>query len=126
MPCASDGSRRRSPRTTTADRDRRLRRSRRNHAPSTADAARAIWDQLRAVRDGEVGEFEIERAEGILESQFVRRLEDMEGQANYLAEWEALGDWRMGERYLERCSRQRAINSRRSRIDMSIRTTRVS
>jgi hypothetical protein len=56
----------------------------------------------------------------------VRRLEDMEGQANYLAEWEALGDWRMGERYLERCSRQRAINSRRSRIDMSIRTTRVS
>ncbi len=69
---------------------------------STADAARAIWDQLRAVRDGEVGEFEIERAKRILESQFVRRLEDMEGQANYLAEWEALGDWRMGERYLER------------------------
>jgi zinc protease len=69
---------------------------------STADAARAVWDQLRAIRDGEVGEFEIERAKRILESQFVRRLEDMEGQANYLAEWEALGDWKMGERYLER------------------------
>ena len=26
----------------------------------------------------------------------------MEGQANYLAEWEAAGDWRLGERYLER------------------------
>jgi zinc protease len=26
----------------------------------------------------------------------------MEGQANYLAEWEALGDWRLGDRYLER------------------------
>jgi len=26
----------------------------------------------------------------------------MEGQANYLAEWESLGDWRMGDRYLER------------------------
>ncbi|MDB4876746.1 MAG: peptidase domain protein [Gemmatimonadetes bacterium] len=72
---------------------------------SAADAARAVWDQLRAVRDGDVadlGELEIERAKRIYESQFVRRLEDMEGQANYLAEWEALGDWRMGERYLER------------------------
>jgi zinc protease len=69
---------------------------------SAAEAARAIWDQLRAVREGDVGELEIERAKRIYESQFVRRLEDMEGQANYLAEWEALGDWRMGERYLER------------------------
>jgi zinc protease len=69
---------------------------------NAADAARAIWDQLRTVRDGDLGELEIERAKRIYESQFVRRLEDMEGQANYLAEWEALGDWRMGERYLER------------------------
>jgi len=68
----------------------------------TADAARAVWDQLRAVRDGDLGELEIERAKRVYESQFVRRLEDMEGQANYLAEWEALGDWRMGDRYLER------------------------
>jgi zinc protease len=28
-------------------------------------------------------------------------LETAEGQANYLAEWEALGDWILGERYLE-------------------------
>jgi zinc protease len=68
----------------------------------TADAARAAWDQLRAIRDGDVGELEIERAKRIYESQWVRRLEDMEGQANYLAEWEALGDWRMGDRYFER------------------------
>ena len=71
-------------------------------AASAAEAARAIWDQLRAVREGELDELEIERAKRIYESQFVRRLEDMEGQANYLAEWEAMGDWRMGERYLER------------------------
>ena len=70
--------------------------------PTAADAARAIWDQLRVVRDGDIGELEIERAKRIYESQFVRRLEDMEGQANFLAEWEAMGDWRMGERYLER------------------------
>jgi zinc protease len=38
----------------------------------------------------------------LYESRWVRRLEDMEGQANYLAEWEALGDWRSGEGYLER------------------------
>ena len=69
---------------------------------SAADAARAMWDQIRAVREGDVGEREIERAKRVYESQWVRRLEDMEGQANYLAEWEALGDWRMGDRYLER------------------------
>lgn len=69
---------------------------------NTADAARAAWNQVRAVRDGEITEQEIERAKKIYESRWVRRFEDMEGQANHLAEWEALGDWRMGDRYLER------------------------
>lgn len=69
---------------------------------STRDAARAIWAQLRAIREGDVAELEIERAKRVYESRWVRRLEDMEGQANHLAEWEALGDWRMGDRYLER------------------------
>jgi len=69
---------------------------------TAADAGRAAWDQLRAVRDGDLGELEVERAKRIYESQWVRRFEDMEGQANYLAEWEALGDWRMGDRYFER------------------------
>src|SRR4051794_11032654 len=67
----------------------------------TVEAARAIWEQLRAAREGDLGELEVERAKRIYESQWLRRLEDMEGQANYLAEWEALGDWRMGERYME-------------------------
>src|SRR5262249_45585139 len=61
-----------------------------------------IWDQMRAIREGDVGELEVERAKRVYESHFVRRLEDMEGQANYLAEWQALGDWRMGDRYFER------------------------
>jgi zinc protease len=69
---------------------------------STGEAARAIWSQLRSIREGDVAELEIERAKRVYESRWVRRLEDMEGQANYLAEWEALGDWRMGDRYLER------------------------
>ena len=69
---------------------------------TTADAAKAMWDQIGAVREGDLGELEVERAKRVYESQWVRRLEDMEGQANHLAEWEALGDWRMGDRYLER------------------------
>ena len=69
---------------------------------AAADAARAIWDQIRAARDGEIGDQEIERAKRVFESRWIRRLEDMEGQANHLAEWEALGDWRMGDDFLER------------------------
>src|SRR5439155_7515488 len=69
---------------------------------STADAARTTWSELRSVHDGDFGELEVERAKRVLESRWVRRLEDMEGQANHLAEWEALGDWEMGGRYLER------------------------
>jgi zinc protease len=70
--------------------------------PSTVgDAARAIWEQLRDVRDGGVGKDELWRARRLLESRWVRQLETMEGQANYLAAWEALGDWMLGDRYLE-------------------------
>jgi zinc protease len=67
-----------------------------------ADAMRAIWAQLRALREDGVSDAEVVRAKRLYESRWVRRLEDMEGQANYLAEWEALGDWRSGEEYLER------------------------
>ena len=67
-----------------------------------ADAARAMWAQLRAVREEGIQEPELVRAKRLYESRWVRRLEDMEGQANYLAEWEALGDWRRGEAYLRR------------------------
>ena len=46
--------------------------------------------------------FAVDRAKRLFESRWVRRLEDMEGQANYLAEWEALSDWRSGDEYLAR------------------------
>ena len=70
--------------------------------PGTSlEAARAAWGQIAAMRDGAFGELELERAKRIYESRWLRRMEDMEGQANYLAEWEALGDWQLGERYLE-------------------------
>ena len=67
-----------------------------------ADAARATWAQLRALLDEGVGDHELERARRLYETRHLRRLETMEGQANHLAEWEALGDWTLGDRYLER------------------------
>ncbi len=68
----------------------------------TADAARNIGAQLADVRANGFSDDELNRARQLTEARFVRRLETMEGQANYLAEWEALGDWRLGERELER------------------------
>ncbi|HET7458325.1 MAG TPA: pitrilysin family protein [Gemmatimonadaceae bacterium] len=71
--------------------------------PATAGrAACAAWTQLREMRDEGVGVLELERVRRLYESRWVRRLETMDGQANYLAEWEAMGDWRLGDRYLER------------------------
>jgi zinc protease len=67
-----------------------------------AEAAQAIWAQLRDVRDNGVSDAELLRARRVYESRWVRRLEDLEGQANYLAEWEALGDWTSGDEYLRR------------------------
>ncbi|HEU4585726.1 MAG TPA: pitrilysin family protein [Gemmatimonadaceae bacterium] len=69
---------------------------------TTRDAARAIWDQLRTVREEGVGKDELWRVRRLLEARWIRQLETMEGQANYLAEWEALGDWTLGDRFLER------------------------
>ena len=77
-------------------------------APETAlEAARATWAQLRSLLQEGVGEHELERARHLYESRWLRRLESMEGQASYLAEWEAAGDWRLGERYLSRLAAAR-------------------
>jgi zinc protease len=66
------------------------------------DAAQAIWAELRTLLKDGFTDAEVVRAKRLYESRWVRRLEDMEGQANYLAEWEALGDWHQGDRYLQR------------------------
>jgi zinc protease len=64
-------------------------------------ALSATWDQLRRVREGEITRQEVERAKRIYEARWIRQLEDMEGQANFLASWQALGDWTLGDRYLD-------------------------
>jgi zinc protease len=67
---------------------------------NTLAAARAIWAQLGELRANGPAEQELERARRLYEARWVRRFETMEGQANYLAEWEAMGDWRSGDDYL--------------------------
>jgi zinc protease len=44
---------------------------------------------------------EIDRAQSIVEARMLRSLETMEGQANFLAEWQSAGDWRLGFQYLD-------------------------
>jgi len=67
---------------------------------SAADAAAEAWGQLASMRDVGVHAEELERARRMVEAQWMRRLESMEGQATYLAEWEALGAWTLGAAYL--------------------------
>jgi zinc protease len=69
---------------------------------STAEAAGVIWDQLHQLRVGALSEHELTRVRRIFEARWVRRLETAEGRANYLAEWEALGNWGVGDEYFER------------------------
>ena len=64
-------------------------------------AARAIWDQVRRLREEGALPQEVTRAQRVFESRWLRQLESMEGQANHLAEWEALGGWQLGDRYFE-------------------------
>jgi len=69
---------------------------------NTAEAARVIWDQLHQLRVGSIEDDELTRVRRIFEARWVRRLETAEGRANYLAEWEALGAWRLGDEYFKR------------------------
>ena len=65
-------------------------------------AVDAIWATIEGLRRNGVEEAELDRAKSLLEARFLRRLETMEGQANLLAEWQALGDWRLAGAYLDR------------------------
>jgi zinc protease len=65
-------------------------------------AARGAWDQLRRAREGEIMPAEVERARRVMEAQWLRRFESMEGQANHLASWELAGGWNLGGAYLDR------------------------
>lgn len=65
------------------------------------EAACAIADQVRRVREGELSDAEIGRARQLVEAQWLRRLESAEGQANFLGSWELAGGWERGLAYQE-------------------------
>ena len=65
-------------------------------------AAEAIWCEMGQLRDGGVEAGDLQRVQRLFESRWLRRLETMEGQANFLAEWQALGDWHLADDYAAR------------------------
>ena len=66
------------------------------------DAASGAWDQMRSLREDVIDAAEMERVRRIFDARWTRRFESVEGQATYLADWEALGDWKLGDEYYRR------------------------
>ena len=71
------------------------------NAATARDATRAMWREVQAARTDGVRASEIMRAQRILEARWLRRLESMDGQAQYLAGWEAEGGLEVGARYYD-------------------------
>lgn len=65
------------------------------------DAARATWANVMALREAPPSEFEVERVKRLFEARWLRRQETMEGQAEFLAEWEAFGGWERSSEYYD-------------------------
>ncbi|HSJ07103.1 MAG TPA: pitrilysin family protein [Longimicrobiales bacterium] len=68
--------------------------------PDVVDALGRTGRVLTDVLAGGFSNAETERARNIIEAQFIRRLETAEGQATAVADWEALGDWRLADGYI--------------------------
>jgi zinc protease len=68
----------------------------------TAAALEAIAGSVSAALAEPLAAEELERARNILEARLLRQTETMEGQARMLAEWQAMGDWRLADQYIER------------------------
>lgn len=71
--------------------------------PGQMEAAlQATHDEVdRLIRDGAEAQ-ELDRVRTQMSARLLRRLETAEGQANMLARWQALGDWREAGAYLDR------------------------
>jgi zinc protease len=70
-------------------------------AGTARDAMRAMWREVQAARVDGFRVSEITRAQRILEARWLRRLESMDGQAQYLAGWEADGGLAVASRYYD-------------------------
>jgi zinc protease len=67
----------------------------------TLECIQAIFATVDAVRAGSVTDEDVRRAQSVLEARMLRGLETMEGQASFIADWAALGDWQLGRTYLD-------------------------
>ncbi len=65
----------------------------------TQAALAAIFETIAGVAHT-VEAHGVERAQSIVEARMLRSLETMEGQANFIAEWQSAGDWHLGFEYL--------------------------
>ena len=70
-------------------------------AGRAAQAIDAIWANVGALRDQPASTFEIDRVKRLFEARWLRRQETMEGQADFLAEWEGQGGWEQSLEYFE-------------------------
>ncbi|MEP6833517.1 MAG: pitrilysin family protein [Gemmatimonas sp.] len=76
------------------------------HAETPPEHAREallqVWQEVLSARDNGVRRSEIARAQSIIEARWLRRLESMDGQASYLASWEANGGLELAANYYDR------------------------
>ena len=70
--------------------------------PHAREALLYLWQEVLAARDNGVRRSEIARAQSIIEARWLRRLESMDGQAAYLASWEANGGIELATDYYDR------------------------
>lgn len=71
-------------------------------AAQAREAAMQTWRETMAARDRGFRTRELVRAQRIIESRWLRRLETMDGQATYLATWEAEGGLDLATTYYDR------------------------
>lgn len=72
------------------------------HADRSLEATCAAWDQIRMLREQPPEAAEVARAQRVFDARWLRRLETMEGEAMYLADWEALGGVEQAREYYDR------------------------
>jgi zinc protease len=70
-------------------------------AGRSAQAIDAIWANVGALRQNPPSDFEVDRVKRLFEARWLRRQETMEGQASFLAEWEAHGAWEESFAYFD-------------------------
>lgn len=66
------------------------------------EALVSMWREVMAARDHGIRRSEISRAQSIIEARWLRRLDSMDGQASYLASWEADGGLERAANYYDR------------------------